>query len=185
VNSEHADLTLLTGALDQAAGLLGRVGDDQLAAPTPCADWSIGDLVDHLVNTPSVFTTIMRGEEPDWGAPPPRVGADREARFRAAGDDLVAAWRATADGGGSARIGAENSPLDWQLAELAVHTWDLATAMEQPTAALDPAVAERGLAFMQVGLTADNRAPVFAPEVPAPPDADAYTRIAAFAGRQL
>ena len=46
-------------------------------------------------------------------------------------------------------------------------------------------MAERGLAFMQAGLTADNRAPVFGPEQPAPPDADAYTRIAAFAGRAV
>ena len=48
-----------------------------------------------------------------------------------------------------------------------------------------PRSAERGLAFMQAGLTADNRAPVFAPEQPAPPDADAYDRIAAFAGREV
>ena len=75
--------------------------------------------------------------------------------------------------------------LLWQLAELAVHTWDLATAVHTPTGDLDPVVAERGLAFMQQGLTADNRAPVFGPEQPAPPDADAYTRIAAFAGRQV
>jgi hypothetical protein len=38
---------------------------------------------------------------------------------------------------------------------------------------------------MRQGLTADNRGPVFAPEQPAPPDADAYARIAAFAGREV
>jgi len=175
---EPADLALLAVSLDQAAGLLGRVGDDELAARTPCAEWTVADLVDHLVNTPSVLATITRGEEPDWGAAPPHVGSDREARFRTAGDDLVEAWRATGEG-------AQPSPLDWQLAELAVHTWDLARALDRPTGDLEPAVAERGLAFMQAGLTADNRAPVFAPEQPAPPDADAYTRIAAFAGRQV
>jgi len=178
VSSDPADLAVLARALDQTAGLLGRVGDDQLAAPTPCADWSLGDLVDHLVNAPSVFTTIMRGEEPAWGAPPPHVGADREARFRSAGDDLLEEWRAAGDGD-------QPSPLAWQLAELAVHTWDLARALDRSTGDLDAAVAERGLAFMQAGLTADNRAPVFAPEQPAPPDGDAYTRIAAFAGRAV
>jgi len=50
---------------------------------------------------------------------------------------------------------------------------------------LDPDVAERGLAFMQASLNDDNRAPAFHPEQPAPPDADAYTRIAAFAGRKV
>jgi uncharacterized protein (TIGR03086 family) len=178
VSSDPADLALLAVALDQAAGLLGRVEDGRLTASTPCADWSLGDLVDHLVNTPSVFTTIMRGQEPDWGVPPPHVGADRAARFREAGDDLVEAWRATDEGD-------QPSPLAWQLAELAVHTWDLARALGSPTGELDPAIAERGLSFMQAGLTADNRAPVFAPEQPAPPDADAYDRIAAFAGREV
>jgi hypothetical protein len=66
-----------------------------------------------------------------------------------------------------------------------VHTWDLSTALGRPTGHLDPGVAERGLAFMRQGLTADNRGPVFAPEQPAPPDADAYARIAAFAGREV
>ena len=178
MTSERADLALLTVALDQAADLLGRVGDEQLTLPTPCADWSVTELVDHLVNTPTMFTTIMRGEEPDWGAAPPHAGADREARFRTAGDSLVEVWGSTGDGD-------QPSPLSWQLAELAVHTWDLASALDEPTDHLDPDVAERGLAFMQAGLTDENRGPVFAPEQPAPPDADAYTRIAAFAGREV
>ncbi len=175
---EPADLALLERAVDQAAHLLGRVEDDRLTGATPCSQWCVGDLVDHLVNAPSVFVTIMRGEELDWGAAPPHVGSDREALFRAAGDDLLAAWRAPDEG-------ERPSPLAWQLAELAVHTWDLARAIGRPTGDLDPAVAERGLAFMAAGLTADNRDPVFAPERPAPPDADAYTRIAAFAGREV
>ena len=168
MTSRPADLALLAVALDQAADLLGRVGDDQLASPTPCTDWSVSELVDHLVNAPSVFTTIMRGEEPDWGAAPPHVGSDREQRFRAAGDELVAAWRLRpADRATSA------SPLDWQLAELAVHTWDLATALDEPTDDLDP---RRGRARPRLHAgrvsRAENRGPVFAPEQPAPPDAD-------------
>ena len=59
MTSEPSDLALLTVALDQAADLLGRVGDDELSAPTPCTDWKVGDLVDHLVNAPSHFTTMM------------------------------------------------------------------------------------------------------------------------------
>ncbi len=46
-------------------------------------------------------------------------------------------------------------------------------------------MAERGLAFMQANLTPEMRGPAFGPEQPAPPDADAYTRIAAFAGRAV
>jgi hypothetical protein len=130
------------------------------------------------VNAPTIFTILMRGEEPDWGAEPPHVGAEREQAFSAAGRALVDAW-GVADGSD------QPSPLEWQLAELSVHTWDLATALGESTAALDPEIAECGLAFMQASLTNDNRRGVFAPEQEAPSGADPYARIAAFAGRAV
>jgi uncharacterized protein (TIGR03086 family) len=177
VPSDSPDLTLLTVAVDQVADLLGRVDDDGLDRPTPCADWTLGGLVDHVVRAPEVFTTIMRGEEPDWASAPPRIGSDRVDRFRAAAGGLVDAWRSAA--------GDAASPLDWQLAELAVHTWDLAAAVEEPTDGLDPRVAETGLSFMRANLRPEIRGEAFGPEQQAPPDADPYTRIAAFAGRQV
>jgi uncharacterized protein (TIGR03086 family) len=176
VTADPADLSLLTVALDQAADLLGRVPEDGLDATTPCSEWTVGELVDHLVNAPAQFVALMRGNEPDWTAAPPHVGPDREQRFRAAGEELVGAWRDAPDG-------EQRSPLDWQLAELAVHTWDLATALGDSTAELTPEVADRGLAFMRTGLTDDNRGAAFGPEQPAPARGDAYARIAAFAGR--
>ena len=55
----------------------------------------------------------------------------------------------------------------------------------RPTADLDPEVAEVGLAFMTSSMTDDMRGDAFGPEQPAPADADAYQRIAAFAGRSV
>ncbi len=184
MTSKPAGIALLVIAVQQGADLLSRVSDDQLSAPTPCVAWTVGDLVDHLVHAPSMFLMIMSGEEPDWGVAPPHVGSDRAEVFRLAGDDLVRAWHATREDR-TARFNAFHSPMEWQEAELAVHTWDLATALGESTADLEPEVAVQGLAFMRGGLTADNRAPVFGPEQPAPSDADAYTRIAAFAGRPV
>ena len=66
-----------------------------------------------------------------------------------------------------------------------MHTWGLATATGRSTGDLEPAVAERGLAFMRANLTDDNRGAAFAPEQPAPEGADAYQRVAAFAGRSV
>jgi uncharacterized protein (TIGR03086 family) len=177
VTADPADLSLLTVALDQAADVLGRVPEDRLAATTPCSGWTVADLVDHLVNAPTQFVALMRGNEPDWTAAPPHVGSDREHRFREAAEELVRTWRTAGDG-------EPGSPLDWQLAELAVHTWDLATALGDSTAELAPEVAERGLDFMRTGLTDDNRGAAFGPEQPPPADADPYARIAAFAGRR-
>src|SRR3954453_13811902 len=119
-----ADLSLLALALDQASAELGRGEDSRLDEPTACTDWTVGDLVDHLVNAPAHFAMTLRGEQPDWSAAPEHVGDDRVRRFRAAGDELLDAWRAAGHGDPAASL-AESSPLDWQLAELAVHTWDL------------------------------------------------------------
>ena len=172
------ELAVLHRGLDQATALLGSVGDDDLPNPTPCREWTTSDLVDHLVAAPANFAQMLRGEEVDWAAPTPHVGEERADVFRAGADELIAAW-------GS--IGDAETPIgpDWQSAEVAVHTYDLATAIGHPTGELDPEVAERGLVFMQASLTSENRGPVFDPEQPAPDGADAYQRIAAFAGRTV
>jgi uncharacterized protein (TIGR03086 family) len=171
------EAAVLRRALGQLADLLdGAPGRDSLA-PTPCAQWTLSDLVDHVVAAPARFARMARGEEVDWSATPPATD-DPAATFRAAAEELLAVVREPAGGGGGI-------PLDWQCAELAVHTYDLATSLGRSTADLDPEVAERGLAFMRAGLTEDNRSPAFGPERPAPEGADAYRRIAAFAGRSV
>lgn len=169
-------LAALARGLDQAEALLGSIEDRDLIAPTPCRDWTTAELVDHLVAAPRNFARMVRGEQVDWSAPTPHVGDDRAAVFRAAADELMAAWEAAGD--------VQPGP-DWQSAEIAVHTYDLAVAVGRPTEDLDAEVAERGLAFMQASLTPDNRGPAFQPEQPAPDGADAYQRIAAFAGRPV
>ncbi len=58
------------------------------------------------------------------------------------------------------------------------------TATGQATQ-LDPAVAERGYAFMSNALKPEMRAGAFGPEQPAPDHADPYQQIAAFAGRDV
>ncbi|HEY2878146.1 maleylpyruvate isomerase family mycothiol-dependent enzyme [Nocardioides sp.] len=172
------ELAVLARGLDQATALLGSVSDDDLGTATPCDDWTTAELVDHLVAAPAKFAQMVRGEDVDWGAPTPHVGAERADVFSSAADDLLGAWRDVADG--EAPMGP-----DWQTAEIAVHSYDLAAALARPTSDLDAEVADRGLAFMRANLTPENRGPVFEPEQQPPEDADAYQRIAAFAGRTV
>ena len=168
---------LLKRALAQLASLLEGVSPQTLTSPTPCSRWSVGDLVDHLVDAPLKFARVVRGEAVNWSEPARRVEGDWAEVFRAGAGELLAAWRSP----------ARSSPLDpdWQFAELSVHTYDLATALDHSTDALDPAIAERGLAYLQANLTPEMRREAFDPEQPAPANADAYQRIAAFAGRRV
>jgi uncharacterized protein (TIGR03086 family) len=176
VTSEN-DAAVLGRALDQLAALLDRVPGTAMTDATPCADWSVRDLVDHVVAAPATFAQLVRGEPVDWSTPTPPAGADPAAAFRAHADDLLAAVRASGPSSGAG--------VDWQCAELAVHTWDLATATGRATGDLDQEVAERGLGFMRANLTDGKRGPAFGPERPAPEGADAYRRAAAFAGRSV
>jgi hypothetical protein len=111
------------------------------------------------------------------GRPDPRRPRPVGRRSSAGADELLAHWRSVGDE-------AQPAQIDWQTAEFAVHTWDLAQATGW-TEPLDPVVAERGLAFMTNALTPDNRGQAFGPEQAAPADAGAYERIAAFAGRPI
>jgi uncharacterized protein (TIGR03086 family) len=172
------ELTVLRRALDQLSDLLADVRPEASGDPTPCTEWTVQDLVDHVVAAPTRLARMLRGEPIDWSAPTPPAGEDSAATFRANADDLLSAWR---DHDGP----ADDAGLDWQLAELAVHTWDLATAVHVPTSSLDPQVAERGFAFMGSSLTPANRAPAFGPQQPVLEGADTYERIAAFAGRSV
>lgn len=172
-------MEVLRQAVEQVGELLGHVSTDQLADPTPCTEWAVGDLVDHLVADCTNFLTMMRGEQPDWSTPPEPVRQNWDTAFRSAADDLVQALSEQGDDG-EARL----SP-DWMTAEFAAHSWDLARAIGQPTNGLDPVVAQRGLSFMQANLTDDRRSPVFGPEQVAGPDANAYDKLAAFAGRPV
>jgi uncharacterized protein (TIGR03086 family) len=172
------DAAVLRRALDQPAGLLDDVPAGAQGNPTPCARWTVQDLVDHLVAAPANFALMLRGQPVDWSAPAPAAGEDPAAAFRANADDLRRAWR-------EREPGSAGISVDWLCAEFAVHTWDLASAMGRSTADLDAEVAERGLAFMRANLTEHNRSPAFGPERPAPEGADAYRRAAAFAGRSV
>ncbi|ABL80898.1 MULTISPECIES: TIGR03086 family metal-binding protein [unclassified Nocardioides] len=168
------DVRVLARALDQAGDVLDQVHRDVLDRPTPCADWDVAALADHLVATPPNFLAMAHGEQPDWSAPP-HVTEEWGPAFRVAGDDLIHWWHEHG--------GETESTADMATSELAVHTWDLARAIGFPVERLDPQVATRALEFLRSGLTPDNRGGVFGPEQQAAADAGPYVRLAAFAGR--
>ena len=165
----------LDTALDQLRPLLATVTAADLGHPVPCAGWTVADVVDHVVHGLGNFATTVSGGDADWSRPPAAVAADPLPAYDEAAAGLRAAWEHP----------AEHANADWQCAELAVHTWDLCRGLGRDPADLDPRVAERGLGFMRASLREEMRGNAFGPEQPAPDGADAYARIAAFAGRTV
>src|SRR3954454_9286659 len=166
---------LLIRPMDQAGDVLDHVHSDHLLRPTPCEDWTVSALAEHLVVTPARFLDRMRGQEADFSAAPPHVDHGWGPEFRKHADDLLHAWHELE--------GDPPTPAEWQVAELAVHTWDLATAIGYPVDALDAEVADTALAFMRAALQPGLRGDAFGPEQPAPASPGPYAALAAFAGR--
>jgi len=164
--------SVLQRALDQLAALVSAVDGPQRNAPTPCDDWNVGQLIDHIAHATAQFGATARGEQVDWSVPAPQQ------------DDPFAAFSQNADALVEAMAGSQ-LPVSMPAAELAVHTWDLATALGRDTDELDPEVAEAGFDFVSQNLTPDRRGDAFGPEQPAPDGANAYERLAAFTGRAV
>jgi uncharacterized protein (TIGR03086 family) len=127
------------------------------------------------------------GGTPDWQAPAADVPGDWAEACDNATRELLATWRAAdidamvATGGGQAPL---RSRADQQIAELGVHTWDLAKATGQDAPA-DDAVAEHALAWSRQTLKPEYRGAGrgFGPEVLVASDAPSYDRLAAWFGR--
>lgn len=165
--------SVVTRGLDQLGVLLSAVTPEDIGRATPCAEWTIADLSDHIVNSVAAMATMARGGEPDWATSTHHD--DPAWALRREGSALIEAL----DAGNGA------FPEAMAAAELAVHAYDLTVALGRTTADLDPEVAEAGRAFMTASMTDDMRGAAFGPEQPAPDTADAYERIAAFAGRPV
>ena len=164
----------LAKALDQAGRALDAVSTDNLDNPTPCSDWTVRQLAAHVATGPGTWARMARGEEVDWSAIPEVPDGEWGRTFRAGADELLGAMRQLPED--------QQGQAGFQVAEYAVHSWDLARGTRADLD-LDDSLAETGLAAMRGGLTDENRHGAFGAEVSAPEDASAYERLAAFSGR--
>ena len=182
-------LGLLERALDQTSAVIAGIRPGQAALPTPCSSWDVESLVRHLVTQDLPhFAVSARGEMRDWTSPPGDLGPDWPAQFLNGARQLLGIWAGAdlerpvpAPGGGRAPL---RSRADQQIAELAVHGWDLAraTAAGPP---LDAALAEHALAWSRGMLRPEFRGPgkAFGAEVQVPEGSPAYDRLAGWFGR--
>ncbi|WP_167735456.1 maleylpyruvate isomerase family mycothiol-dependent enzyme [Rhodococcus sp. 1R11] len=165
--------TQIETGISQVTALLSAVTADERASATPCTEWTVADLTDHLVHTAANLVTMARGGEIDWSAVP-EPSSDPVPLWTARTRELLTELDA-----------GSPLPAGMVAAELSVHAWDLATALGRGTDDFDQTVAEEGMVFMSANMTDERRGGAFDPEQPAPDGANAYERIAAFAGRTV
>ncbi len=164
---------------------LAGVRPDQWDDPTPCTDWDVRALVEHVIDTHGRVAASVGGAAPAEDAP----GASPEARWRAATErvraDLADPERATATVSGMFGEQPFESLVGRLLcADTLFHTWDLARATGQDEH-LDPESVEVARAFLEPVDESIRRPGGFAPKIEPPPDADPQTRLLNFGGRPV
>jgi uncharacterized protein (TIGR03086 family) len=182
-------VAVLARATDQAAAVLGQVAKDQVDLPTPCPRWTVGRLIDHIIDDLHQFAVSAAGGKADFSAPP-KV-ADWLETFRRNQSELLDAWRAAGDLSGTMdlpRLGTvpKRFPVDQATAEFATHTWDLAKATKQAPQ-LDPEIALESLEWARGALRdeyrSDEPGAAFGRAIEIADDAPPYDRLAAYFGR--
>ncbi|MFP5487859.1 MAG: maleylpyruvate isomerase N-terminal domain-containing protein, partial [Acidimicrobiia bacterium] len=83
----------LTAILPKVADLVDTIGPDQLAAPTPCTEFTVHDVLDHMIVLGGAFAHLFRGETPPQIVAPPAYGRVPAPELRATMDDLLAGVR--------------------------------------------------------------------------------------------
>jgi uncharacterized protein (TIGR03086 family) len=150
----------------------------ELDAATPCDDWDVRTLLNHMLDTQRYFVGAARGEavSPPSPIPPQLLSDDPAADF----DHARAETRSTfAQPGVIEKTGPS---LGIAFSDLLLHGWDVATATAQD-ATMPDGLPEAAYEMIHGRFTDDQRKGVFMPEVAVPADASAQDRLLAYTGR--
>jgi uncharacterized protein (TIGR03086 family) len=167
--------------------LIDQIAAGQWMAPTPCTEWNVRDLVNHLAGMNLVLVALFEGSPmPERGAD--RLGADPAGAYRrsAAALQAAAARPGVLERSQSTRVGAATGAerLQWRIVDLLVHGWDLAQATGVAVELPDDLV-EQALTLVRARLPSQPRAGRFADPQPIRDDAPAIDRLAALTGRPV
>ena len=186
----------LAPAARQLGDLVAGVTDAELARPTPCPAYTLGDLIEHIGGTALAFTAAARK---DTGRRADRAPAGDASRLEPGWREriprdlavLAAAWSEPGAWTGMTRIAGGEAPADVvglsAADELIVHGWDLARATGQPYAG-DPEALEAARGFLAMFASPDAPAGPDVPFGPARPladDAPLLDQVLALAGRDV
>jgi uncharacterized protein (TIGR03086 family) len=185
-------------AVEGIRPVLTRLDPTDLGLPTPCADWDLRALLEHMTGQDHGFTAAVRaahdGGEVDVAEFAPRsLGRSPAATLTAGLDDVVTAFAAGADGLVLLPEFDRRLPLPivvrMHLIDTLVHGWDVAATLgvqDGYVTQLDSEVVAAALAMSEQIPDDEYRetpGASFAHALPAPQDADPWTRVLTLLGR--
>lgn len=182
----HAAFAETTGIID---GLIAQLTPEHREQSTPCKDFTVHDLLNHVAGGGHMIAAIFAGEQPrgfdvDWmseaGGPAAGWDATRDAMRSAFTDENLTSIKPGPIG--------ESPGIDFAsliVADHLVHAWDLAQAIDATIAPSDATVALAGAAMRPL-ITPERRdGDAFEAEKPAPPDATPLEQLIAYSGRTV
>ncbi|WP_280298897.1 TIGR03086 family metal-binding protein [Nocardia neocaledoniensis] len=171
--------------------ILRAITPDLLTAPTPCAEFDVRALLNHLLFWGPSLTGAARKRAV---APPAAAETDVDltagdwsAALDTHLDDLAAAWRDPAAWQGVTHMGSPTelpAPLvgGMVVGELIVHGWDLARAVDA-TVAWDEDLLRYAYAETAAPVEQGRAMGIYGPEVPVDPSAPLLDRLLGLTGR--
>jgi uncharacterized protein (TIGR03086 family) len=174
------EITAMGAALAVCQRAAFPITDADLTKPTPCAQFDVGQLVDHLLGSLVSLGTMAGGDIPQVSE------GSVEERIATTGAATLEAWQRR---GLEGPVDAGGSELPAQffagivVIELLVHAWDLAVATGGSVEASDE-LSDEVLAYAARVIRPEARDGIqFGQEVDLGPDAGSLERLLAFTGR--
>lgn len=178
-------ITQLDAIVPLLDGLVAPIGDDHLDTPTPCARFTLRQVLEHMIAGATTFAAAFRGAEPPEGPLPddlvaafPVAMAELQAAMRAPGalDRTIAAPFGEVPGDAFARFVAMDG---------LVHGWDIATATGREYDPPAELVAEVDAFARQAIADGMRDGDTFAAARTAPDGAAPIEHLVAFTGRTI
>ncbi|MFC9824222.1 TIGR03086 family metal-binding protein [Streptomyces erythrochromogenes] len=172
--------------------LVAGVPDSGLAGPTPCPEYAVADLLDHIKGLAIAFRDAARKDlGPTTDTAPAPAGLSLPAAWREELPRLLGelgeAWKDPSAWTGMTRAGGVDLPGEIAGAvavdELLIHGWDLARATGQEYVP-DGAALRAAHAFLLAAAQEERgEGDIFGPVVPVPDDAPLLEQAVGLSGR--
>lgn len=162
-----------------------RISAEQWSVPTPHVDWTVRDLVAHVISTQQRVLATLGGPS----APKVDEGGDLREQWREASGAMLEALGDPARASKSIRGLLGEQPFESLVAQLIcadtlVHTWELSRATGQDES-LDPDAMEASTAVLTTIDDAVRRPGGFAAKILPPEGADEQTKFLNFVGQPV
>src|SRR3954470_1260281 len=179
------NLAMLGRVVEQTQQVIDGVTPEQLDAPSPCTEWTVRDVINHITSGSEMFAlSAEHGAVPEaevarlMGGD--NLGDDYKGAFRSASNKALEAFNRPGMLDQTVKLPFGEMPasvaLDIAMCDVAIHAADIARATGQKVG--DDEMLEGVLAVAQRIITSDWRAPgIFGQEQSADDDASAEDKL--------